>query len=34
MNSMQKTINVLGGGHFNNNAGYDKFPELLSQIKE
>ena len=29
-----KTINILGGGHFNSNAGYDKFPELLSQIKE
>lgn len=29
-----KTINILSGGHFNSNAGYDKFPELLSQIKE
>ena len=29
-----KTINILGGGHFNSNVGYDKFPELLSQIKE
>lgn len=29
-----KTINISGGGHFNSNAGYDKFPELLSQIEE
>lgn len=29
-----KTINILGGGHFNSNAGYNKFPELLSQIKD
>lgn len=29
-----KTINISGGGHFNGNAGYDKFPELLSQIEE
>ena len=28
-----KIINILGGGHFNSNAGYDKFPQLLSQIK-
>ena len=28
-----KTINISGGGHFNSNAGYDKFPELLSQIE-
>lgn len=29
-----KTINILGGGHFNSNAGYDKFPEILFQINE
>ena len=29
-----KTINILSGGHFNSNAGYNKFPELLSQIKK
>ena len=29
-----KTINISGGGHFNSNAGFDKFPELLSQIYE
>ena len=29
-----KTINILGGGHFNSKAGYNKFPELLSQIKK
>lgn len=28
-----KIINISGGGHFNSNAGYDKFPQLLSQIK-
>lgn len=29
-----KTINIISGGHFNSNAGYNKFPELLSQIKK
>ncbi len=27
-----ETINILNGGHFNINAGYDKFPELLNLI--
>lgn len=30
-----KTINVLGGGHFNADSGYgEKFEELLKEIKE
>ena len=28
-----KTINIVNGGHFNNNAGYNEFPQLLSQIR-
>ena len=29
-----KTINILSGGHFNSDAGYDKFPEILFQINQ
>lgn len=26
-----KTINIINGGHFNSNAGYNEFPQLLSK---
>lgn len=27
-----KTVNIISGGHFNSNAGYNEFPQLLSEI--
>lgn len=32
-NLNSSVVNIINGGHFNKNAGYDKFPQLLLHIK-